>query len=80
MKLHRGISFHAMSVGGNLAGAIFTIGIIAVALIGLPHARGFLVASLLGGVSVFLIFRLFRRPQKRISLSLNGRSQNDEKS
>jgi hypothetical protein len=64
MKQHRGISMHAIPVGANIGGAIFTIGIIVAVLIGLPIAKWFLLESVLGGVAVFFIFRLFRRPQK----------------
>jgi hypothetical protein len=61
MKPHRGISMHAIPVGANIGGAIFTIGIIVAVLIGLPVARWFLLASVVGGGAVFLLLRLFRR-------------------
>jgi hypothetical protein len=61
MKQHRGISMHAIPVGANIGGAIFTIGIIVAVLIGLPVARWFLLASVVGGGAVFLLLRFSRR-------------------
>jgi hypothetical protein len=59
-KYHSGITMHAIKVGGCVAGAIFTVGMMAIVLIGVPAAKWFFLASLVGGVAVFLLLRSFR--------------------
>ncbi|MGH9579545.1 MAG: hypothetical protein ACRD2R_01020 [Terriglobales bacterium] len=59
-KYHPGITMHAITVGGCVAGAIYAIGSMALVLIGIPIAKWFLLASVLGGVAVFFLLRSFR--------------------
>ena len=46
-----------ISVGGGAAGLIFTLGMVAILLVGLPPTRWFLAASVPLGVVVALILR-----------------------
>jgi len=54
---HPGISMHRINVGAGTAGALVTIGIAWACLIGLPHARWFLLISIVAGAIVAVGFR-----------------------
>ena len=58
---------HKIPVAG-VGGLIFTIGIVVLALVGLPIAKWFLLGALILGVGVVGILRLFRkmRPQTEV--------------
>jgi hypothetical protein len=58
---HRGITMHALSVGGNFAGLVFAIGCILIFVLGLPEARWFALASVVAGVVGVGLIRLIRR-------------------
>ena len=50
-----------MPIGGDPAGLIFVIGILAIALIGLVEARMFIALSLLLGMVIGIFLRLTSR-------------------
>jgi hypothetical protein len=52
---HPGIRIHAIKVGGCVAGAIFALGMMAIVLIGIPIAKWFFVAALVGGVAAYFV-------------------------
>ena len=58
--MHPGITMHKIPVKGT-AGLLFTVGIIAIALISLPQARWFLAMSLPTGIVIGIILRLTSR-------------------
>jgi len=58
--MHPGITMHKIPVKGP-AGLVFTVGIIAIALISLPQARWFLALSLPTGIVIGIILRLTSR-------------------
>jgi UDP-N-acetylmuramyl pentapeptide phosphotransferase/UDP-N-acetylglucosamine-1-phosphate transferase len=64
---HPGITVHKIPVAG-VGGLLLTIGIVVVALIGLPIAKWFLAGAVILGVGVVGILRLFRklRPQTEV--------------
>jgi len=61
---HPGITFHKMPVAGAV-GFIFAAGIVVIALLGLPVAKWFLLASVAGGVVVLGMIRLAHRLRPR---------------
>jgi UDP-N-acetylmuramyl pentapeptide phosphotransferase/UDP-N-acetylglucosamine-1-phosphate transferase len=65
---HPGITMHKIPVAGTVGGFIFAIGIIVLALIGLPLAKWFLLAAVILGVGVVGILRLYRKlhPQTEV--------------
>jgi hypothetical protein len=54
---HPGITIHKIPVGAGFAGLIFTLGSLAIFLIGLPVLWYFLVGALALGVGFALILR-----------------------
>ena len=52
---HPGIRSHAIKVGGCVAGAIFALGVIAIVLVGIPIAKWFFLASVVGGLTVYFV-------------------------
>jgi UDP-N-acetylmuramyl pentapeptide phosphotransferase/UDP-N-acetylglucosamine-1-phosphate transferase len=64
---HPGITMHKIPVAG-VGGLIFTIGIVVLALLGLPIAKWFLAGAVALGVGVVGILRLFRKlhPQTEV--------------
>lgn len=52
---HPGINISKIPVGGGVAGLIIAVGIVIIALIGLPPTRWFLAGSLAAGAVVALI-------------------------
>ena len=64
---HPGITMHKIPVFG-VGGLIFAIGIVVVALIGLPIAKWFLAGAVVLGILVALILRGVRRlrPQTEV--------------
>ena len=54
---HPGINASKMPVGGDVAGLIIVVSIVAIALIGLPSSRWFLGASLAFGVVMAVVRR-----------------------
>ena len=58
-----GVNVSKISVGGGVAGLIFTLGTLVILLVGLPPPRWFLAASLALGVVVALILRWTARDQ-----------------
>jgi len=58
------ITIHKIPVVG-VVGAIFAAGIVAIALVGLPVAKWFLLASLLAGAVVAGIIRLAHKMRPR---------------
>ncbi len=61
MNDHPGISMHKMPVGANLGGAIFMLGAVVIVLLGIPIAKFFLLAAIVGGLAVMGLLRLIRR-------------------
>lgn len=60
-KYHQGITMHALRVGGCFAGAVFTLGAMAIVLARLPFARWFFAAALVAGIAAFFLIRLAHR-------------------
>jgi len=52
---------HKMPIGGTVGGLIFAVGIIVLAVVGLPFAKWFLLAALILGLAVVGGLRLFRK-------------------
>ncbi|MGH7463476.1 MAG: hypothetical protein ACREMA_20905, partial [Longimicrobiales bacterium] len=52
---HPGVRIHAIRVGGCVGGAIFTIGLMAIFLIGVPIAKWFFLAAVVGGIAAFFL-------------------------
>jgi hypothetical protein len=81
-ELHSGISMHRIRVGGDSMGLLAALGAIVVCVVGLPQARGFLVASILIGVVAALAFRIWRhrRPSDvdRLSILTNEPTVHEE--
>ena len=59
-EFHPGITIHKIPVGAGFAGLIFTVGSLAIFLIGLPVLWYFLVGAIALGVGFALIFRSTR--------------------
>jgi UDP-N-acetylmuramyl pentapeptide phosphotransferase/UDP-N-acetylglucosamine-1-phosphate transferase len=66
-RWHPGITMHKIPVAG-IGGMIFAVGIIALALVGLPFAKWFLLGAVVLGVGVVGILRGFRKmhPQTEV--------------
>jgi UDP-N-acetylmuramyl pentapeptide phosphotransferase/UDP-N-acetylglucosamine-1-phosphate transferase len=66
-RWHPGISIHKIPVAG-VGGLIFAVGIVVLALVGLPIAKWFLVGAVILGVGVVGILRLVRKlkPQTEV--------------
>jgi hypothetical protein len=60
LRWHPGITMHRIPVAG-VGGLIFTIGIVVLALLGLPIAKWFLAGAVALGVVVAFVLRLLRR-------------------
>jgi hypothetical protein len=56
-EFHPGITIHKIPVGAGFAGLIFTVGSLAIFLIGLPVLWYFLVGAVALGVGFAVIFR-----------------------
>jgi hypothetical protein len=69
---HPGISMHRINVGAGTAGVLVTIGIVWACLVGLPHARWFLLISIVFGALAAAGFRYWyahKPPEvKRLSI------------
>jgi hypothetical protein len=57
-RFHPGININKIPVGAGFAGLIFTIGSVAIFLIGLPVLWYFLVGSIALGIGVAVILRV----------------------
>jgi uncharacterized membrane protein len=64
---HPGITMHKIPVAG-IGGFIFAVGIIVLAVVGLPFAKWFLLGAVILGGGVVGILRLFRKlyPQTEV--------------
>jgi len=64
---HPGITMHRIPVAG-IGGFIFAVGIVVLAVVGLPFAKWFLVGAVILGAGVVGILRLFRKldPQTEV--------------
>jgi hypothetical protein len=64
---HPGITMHKIPVAG-VGGFIFAVGIVVLALLGLPIAKWFLLGAVVLGVGVVCMLRLFRKlhPQTEV--------------
>jgi len=60
-RLHPGITMHKLPVGAGFAGLIFTVGSMAIFLIGLPALWCFLAGAVALGVGVATVLRLSAR-------------------
>jgi UDP-N-acetylmuramyl pentapeptide phosphotransferase/UDP-N-acetylglucosamine-1-phosphate transferase len=67
LRWHPGITMHKIPVAG-VGGLIFAVGIVLIALFGLPIAKWFLVGAVILGFGVVGILRLFRKlhPQTEV--------------
>ncbi len=65
---HPGITIHKMPVAGTVGGFIFAVGIVVLAVIGLPFAKWFLLGAVILGVGVVGILRFLRKlhPQTEV--------------
>jgi len=50
-----------MGIGGESAAIIVALGFVVLGLVGLPTAKFFLLAAILLGVGVAIVFRMFRK-------------------
>jgi hypothetical protein len=57
-RSHPGINFSRLEIGGDLGGLVMAVGSVVGLLIGLPAARLFFGAALLGAVLVAVVLRL----------------------
>ena len=60
-KRHLGITMHKMPVGAGFAGVVFTVGSMAVFLIGIPALRYFLLAALALGIGIAVVLHFTDR-------------------
>jgi len=60
-RLHPGITMHKLPVGAGFAGLVFTVGSMAIFLIGLPALWYFLAGAIALGVGVATVLRLTAR-------------------
>jgi len=60
-RFHPGITMHKLPVGAGFAGLVFTVGSIAIFLIGLPALWYFLAGAVALGVGVATALRLTAR-------------------
>lgn len=58
---HPGINFSRLEIPGDLGGFVFTAGVVVCVLIGLPAARLFLAASMVGALLVAVALLTWRR-------------------
>ena len=77
---HPGITIHKMPVAGSVGGFIFAVGIIVLAVVGLPFAKWFVLGAVILGFGVVGVLRLFRKlhPQTEVEesqLNVGGRSK-----
>jgi UDP-N-acetylmuramyl pentapeptide phosphotransferase/UDP-N-acetylglucosamine-1-phosphate transferase len=70
-RWHPGITIHKMPVAG-VGGLIFAVGIVVIALLGLPIAKWFLAGAVLLGVVIAGGFRLFRKLRPRTEVEEVG--------
>jgi hypothetical protein len=65
---HPGITIHKMPVAGTVGGFIFAVGIVVLAVVGLPFAKWFLLGAVILGLAVVGGLRLFRKshPQTEV--------------
>jgi hypothetical protein len=65
---HPGITMHKMPVAGSVGGFIFAVGIVVLAVVGLPFAKWFLLGAVILGAGVVGILRLSRKmhPQTEV--------------
>lgn len=60
-KRHPGISMHRIPVGAGIAGVVFTVGSMAVFLIGIPALRYFLGLALVLGIGIAIMLHFTDR-------------------
>ncbi len=60
-RRHPGISMHRIPVGAGIAGVLFTVGSMAVFLIGIPALRYFLGLALVLGIGIAIVLHLTDR-------------------
>jgi hypothetical protein len=58
---HPGITMHKIPVAGSVGGFIFAVGIVVLAVVGLPFAKWFLLDAVILGVLVVGGLRWFRK-------------------
>jgi len=65
--MHPGITMHKIPVAG-VGGMIFAVGIVVLAVVGLPFAKWFLLGAVILAIGVVGILRLFRKlhPQTEV--------------
>ena len=81
LRWHPGITMHKIPVAGT-GGLIFAVGIVVLALLGLPIAKWFLIGAVILGVGVVGILRLFRKlhPQTEVEeVQFNVGRQDDSR-
>ena len=61
---HPGITMHRIPVAG-VGGLIFAIGIVVMAILGIPAAQWFLIGAVVLGIAVVGLLRLFRKLKPR---------------
>ena len=68
---HPVITIHKMPVAGSVGGFIFAVGIVVLAVVGLPFAKWFLLGAMILGIGVVAILRFVRRlhPQTEVEES-----------
>jgi hypothetical protein len=60
-KRHPGPRSHGIGPVSGFAGLVFTVASLLIFVVGVPAMRGFLLASLVGGLVVFAILRFTRK-------------------
>ena len=65
---HPGITIHKMPIAGSVGGFVFAVGIVVLAVVGLPFAKWFLLGAVVLGFGVVGILRWFRKlhPQTEV--------------
>jgi len=69
-RSHPGINFSRLEIGGDLGGLVMVVGSVAGLLIGLPAARLFFGAAMLGAVLVAVGLSACRRRRARLQAQL----------
>ena len=71
-ELHPGITMHKIPVKAGFPGALFTIGMLGVFLMGIPPLTWFLVFAIVVGIGVAVMLRFIPRLAELVVLLLTG--------
>lgn len=74
-ELHPGITMHKIPVQASFPGLVFTIGTLAVCLMGIPALRYFLLFATVLGIGFAVMLRFIPRQAGLVVLVLTGNTQ-----